>query len=705
LDAIRAYGEAEIHAVERYQGADVANDAYYMQLQAAAVAENGRGLAAGMRAVAVQLAEFADRLEAAGATHTLSQADYDAAIAFRDRMAGTGLTQAERDQFTAEGIPDAEINAAQARFATQPLPADAVGKSLTTATRELATKLEAEAAQQEAFAQTFASSLTRPEAATLKAVITAKSGHEQLAPAVMRLSAEDSVAGGNEIVSFHWDFDDGATDDGVQTTHVFATPGTHTATLTVTDSTGATATDQVTVSAITRSQLELPMCVENGTLEMRCPGFEALPPGGALTVAGSGPVDVGVTHRAHFGAWSNGLVWFTVDDPLGTIDGAAPGSPGWWPAALSRMKVAFGPGGVQTDQNQVPLTAQIPAQGGDHIAFALVANGTSTVSDIAMTNPFNEQNRSPILNHLFTAANPFRVVQALPYLRTSDGMVQIGFEDQPGNADDFNDDVYDIAGVRADPLGDLAATIAADDPEILTEEEDAYQATVRNAGSGDVVLESISVTLPEGFSYVAGSSRGATTADPVVDGRTLRWTGRVIVPEGGRAGVHLRVTAGKTAGRFLASTTADARGVPLTPSGAGAPIVVSARPAVPPEPTPAPPAPPAPVAPTATPSAPPLVVPDTAASVIKLPSNKRCVSRRRFRIRLVEPKAGKLVSATVTINGKQVKAVRGKRLTAPVDLKGLPKGRFVIRITARTSTGQALVTKRRYRTCVPKRRS
>lgn len=89
--------------------------------------------------------------------------------------------------------------------------------------------------------------------------------------------------------------------------------------------------------------------------------------------------------------------------------------------------------------------------------------------------------------------------------------------------------------------------------------------------------------------------------------------------------------------------------------------------------------------------------------VVVAPSNKRCVSRRKFRIRLRQPRRAKLVGATVKVNGRTVATRRGRRVTAPVDLRGLPRGRFTVSITILLDDGRIIRGTRRYRTCEKKR--
>ncbi len=81
----------------------------------------------------------------------------------------------------------------------------------------------------------------------------------------------------------------------------------------------------------------------------------------------------------------------------------------------------------------------------------------------------------------------------------------------------------------------------------------------------------------------------------------------------------------------------------------------------------------------------------------------RCRSRRNFVIRLRQPKRGRIVSARVYVNGKRVRVVRGKRLRARINLRGLPKGRYTVRVVVVTSTGRRITERRRYRTCSPAR--
>ena len=79
------------------------------------------------------------------------------------------------------------------------------------------------------------------------------------------------------------------------------------------------------------------------------------------------------------------------------------------------------------------------------------------------------------------------------------------------------------------------------------------------------------------------------------------------------------------------------------------------------------------------------------------PRNK-CVSKRYFRIRL--RKKFRPIIAAVTIKmPKTTRVLSGPPWGTIVDLRGLPRGRFAVKITALTTTGRTIKGTRHYRTC------
>lgn len=68
------------------------------------------------------------------------------------------------------------------------------------------------------------------------------------------------------------------------------------------------------------------------------------------------------------------------------------------------------------------------------------------------------------------------------------------------------------------------------------------------------------------------------------------------------------------------------------------------------------------------------------------------------------PRGTRIKKATVKVNRKLVATRKGARVTAPVDLRGLPRGRFTVEITVVTTAGLTVKGKRSYRTCAVRRR-
>ncbi len=82
---------------------------------------------------------------------------------------------------------------------------------------------------------------------------------------------------------------------------------------------------------------------------------------------------------------------------------------------------------------------------------------------------------------------------------------------------------------------------------------------------------------------------------------------------------------------------------------------------------------------------------------VQLPSTRPCRSKRDFTIRLRNGVRARLTK--VYVNGRLVKTVRGSR--ARIDLKGLPKRTYTVKVVAKLRSGRTITEVRRYRTCVP----
>jgi hypothetical protein len=86
-----------------------------------------------------------------------------------------------------------------------------------------------------------------------------------------------------------------------------------------------------------------------------------------------------------------------------------------------------------------------------------------------------------------------------------------------------------------------------------------------------------------------------------------------------------------------------------------------------------------------------------------LPSAKKCLSMRHFKIHLLEPKYDPFKSITVMIKGHKIPTVRrGNYVVATVNLKGFAQGSFTVKIHATTILGHHLSGARTYHTCATK---
>jgi uncharacterized repeat protein (TIGR01451 family) len=132
------------------------------------------------------------------------------------------------------------------------------------------------------------------------------------------------------------------------------------------------------------------------------------------------------------------------------------------------------------------------------------------------------------------------------------------------------------------PLGSvpLSMTKTADQATVDAGAQDGYTITVENPNNTTVDLATLTDSLPPGFSYVAGSTTGATTADPTVASQTLTWNGPLTVPAatGGTSGslsLHFTVTVSGVPGTYLNAAAATATSFTILPTGNTAPILVN----------------------------------------------------------------------------------------------------------------------------------
>jgi hypothetical protein len=71
-----------------------------------------------------------------------------------------------------------------------------------------------------------------------------------------------------------------------------------------------------------------------------------------------------------------------------------------------------------------------------------------------------------------------------------------------------------------------------------------------------VTLTSITDVLPGGFTYDTGTTSGAVSADPAIDGRRLTWSGPVTVPAGGLVSISFGAQVANQPGSYVTTATA-----------------------------------------------------------------------------------------------------------------------------------------------------
>jgi hypothetical protein len=90
-------------------------------------------------------------------------------------------------------------------------------------------------------------------------------------------------------------------------------------------------------------------------------------------------------------------------------------------------------------------------------------------------------------------------------------------------------------------------------------------------------------------------------------------------------------------------------------------------------------------------------------SAVSLPSAKKCLSVRKFAIHIRNARYDPFKSVTVTLRGRKIGvALHGQTYVATINLKGLPRGAFTVRIKGATVRGNHVSGARTYHTCARK---
>ena len=82
-------------------------------------------------------------------------------------------------------------------------------------------------------------------------------------------------------------------------------------------------------------------------------------------------------------------------------------------------------------------------------------------------------------------------------------------------------------------------------------------------------------------------------------------------------------------------------------------------------------------------------------------NGRACSARRRIVFRLRQAGGVRLRSAVVYLNGRRVRRLRGRAVTAPIVLTRLPSGRITLKVVALTTRGKRLTTRHLYANCSP----
>lgn len=126
------------------------------------------------------------------------------------------------------------------------------------------------------------------------------------------------------------------------------------------------------------------------------------------------------------------------------------------------------------------------------------------------------------------------------------------------------------------PVGLVPVVITkkADDETVEAGGATGYTITVSNPNAREVRLTELYDDLPAGFSYLSGSTSGATSDDPEVVGQRLVWR-NLVVPENDSIHLHFLVRVADQPGTYVNTANGVAEGIVIVPAEEEAPLPVT----------------------------------------------------------------------------------------------------------------------------------
>lgn len=126
------------------------------------------------------------------------------------------------------------------------------------------------------------------------------------------------------------------------------------------------------------------------------------------------------------------------------------------------------------------------------------------------------------------------------------------------------------------PLGSLPLTLekTADNPSSNPGATNGYTISINNPNPTSVTVTSVEDNLPNGFSYINGSTTGFINANPTINGQTLTWNGSFAVPASGSISMHFAVTVSNVPDQYTNNVHATASGYSVSSAQDTAPITV-----------------------------------------------------------------------------------------------------------------------------------